>query len=70
MIGFRIQMGSKTSYACGSSKVKKLELRGKSVLRLESESCAREKPAIRWRGPPEPFHTLAGGGSALSGMLQ
>jgi hypothetical protein len=26
-IGFRIQMGSKTSYACGSRKVKKLSAR-------------------------------------------
>ena len=28
IIGFRIQMGSKTSYACCSSKVKKSEVRG------------------------------------------
>jgi hypothetical protein len=27
-IGFRIQMGSKTSYACGSRKVKKLKGNG------------------------------------------
>jgi len=28
IIGFRIQIGSRTSYACGSSKVKKLKGNG------------------------------------------
>jgi hypothetical protein len=48
ILGFRIQIGSKTSYACGSSKVKKREVSGDLCLmsRMAKARPLSDRPPV------------------------